>query len=102
MRTENPSLFRKLSEPHESLDAADAEVAAFFQGVKALREKHKLVNVVVIVELNVTVEGDELVSGASAHWGSSMAVLPMLAKEFGAAKAEHEVAIMRLVKDGKR
>ena len=48
----NPELYKKLSEPFESDEAANAALSGFYEDLSALREKHKLRDVIAIVELS--------------------------------------------------
>ena len=58
MKVRNEEKYRKLSEPVPR-DEANANIAAFFEGVNELREKHHIPDVLCIVCVNVDYESGD-------------------------------------------
>ncbi len=52
-QTSDPALYRKMSEPHESQDAGNDAVMAFFKGVAELRKQHRIKDVVMVATVAV-------------------------------------------------
>lgn len=75
---QNPALYRKLSEPFENKEAFDQALSEFTSELRALREKHKLPDVVYIISANVKNDAGEQTLVASGHCGSAAMVLPLL------------------------
>ncbi len=93
MTRNDPATYRRLSEPFPSVEEANEALAAFFRDVQAAREKHRIADVVVLVEISNVLDGEEVRGSASSFYGDSARVLPMLAREFGAAQQRHEEQI---------
>ncbi len=96
----NPKLYRDLSKPFATHDEANASLQAFFADVERARELHKIPDVIVLCE--ITHGDDEDRGSASMRLGSSLNVLPMLAREYGAARQEHEDLLQRVIAEAKR
>lgn len=90
MTRNDPAAYRRLSEPFLTLDAANESLAAFFEAVRLARERHRISDVAVLCEVSHVIEGEEVRGGAQSFMGDSARVLPMLAREFGAAQQRHE------------
>ena len=100
-QTANPELYRKLSEPFQSNQEADVEMQAFMEGVKALREKHLLPDVVILIQANVkTEDGEEAIFQAVAGFGDPMRRVTMLAQALGREQAENDLG--KLLKAARR
>jgi hypothetical protein len=96
-RNANPELFRRMSEPYDTADAANAALEAFYADVKAAREKHRIAQVYVIAETNVKYESFESPAMSTASFGSGEHSLAMVAWAFGREQEQHEelIAAMR-------
>lgn len=88
--TNDPSNYRRCAEPFADAEHANEALAAFFADVKAAREKHRIADIAVLVEVSHMLDGEEVRGSASSFHGDSARVLPMLAREFGAAQQRHE------------
>lgn len=55
----NPKLYREMSQPFESVDAANAALQAFQEDVAALRAKHRIAECYVIFGSSVQQPDDE-------------------------------------------
>jgi len=80
MKKNDPANYRRNSEPFPKVEQANEALAAFFEDVKIAREKHRIS------------DEEELRGSASSFLGDHARVLPMLAREFGAAQLRAEVA----------
>lgn len=95
-RTSDPALYRRLCEPHASIDALNAELEAFYKSVRELREKHKLPEVLVIVAANVMDDGVEYEVQSSAYNGDVRNAAYMIARAYGESIAEARAMIGKL------
>lgn len=95
--TDDPENYRRCSAPFLAAESANEALAAFFADVKAARDKHRISDVTVICEVSHLIDGEEVLGSASSSLGDSARVLPMLAREFGAAQQRHEDQIALIV-----
>jgi hypothetical protein len=102
MKTDNPGLYRRLSEPFADADAANEAIQAFFVEVEALREKHRIPDVLVLVEANMMTDGVETRGGARLFRGDKAHALPMLARSYGEERQQHENDMALLIESGRR
>ena len=91
-----------MSVPFADSNAANDAVQAFFSDIEDARKKHRIADVAVIVEVVIMVDDQETRGGLSMYLGSSANKLPLLAREYGAARQEHEEVIALLVKSGRK
>lgn len=101
----DPEHYRRMSEPFESPAEADAALAAFFDAVKQARDTYRIADVQVIVQVNIAHPGPrgERAGMASAYYGNVAANrLALLARSYGAAKAEHEEMLGDLIELGRQ
>lgn len=90
----NPKLFRELSQPIENADAADAALKAFYEELSALREKHRIRDVYVILAGSYfSSDGEEHEFLTSGCYGDSMKSYGMVAWAFGREQAEYDELI---------
>ena len=76
----DPGLYRRMSEPFDSADAAQSAWDAFRADIEAAREKHKITEVVVLVQFPYRAsEGDEILGGSMLCIGDGMRHEVMLA-----------------------
>ena len=101
-QTANPELYRKLSEPFGSKEEADTEIAAFFEAVSQLRQKHLMPDVIVMAQANVIHEGDETIMQATAGFGDPLRMVTMLAQALGREQAENDAYLGKLLKAARR
>ena len=99
--TTNPDLFRRLSEPHESRETLETDLAEFYEAVSKLRAEHGLLNVYILVETPVMLGDEEQTVCHSIHFGDSTAALPMVARAYGAERERHEQLIASYLKSGR-
>lgn len=88
--TNDPTNYRRCSEPFADVEKANEALVAFFAEVKAACEKHRIADIAVLVEISHMLDGEEVRGSASSFHGDSARTLPMLAREFGAAQQRHE------------
>lgn len=95
--TNDPANYRRCSEPFDDIEQANEAISKFFAEVKVAREKHRISDVVVIVEVGHRLDGDEVRGSASSMLGDFNRVLPMVAREYGAAQQRHEERLALLI-----
>lgn len=98
----NLANYREMSKPHESNDALNDAILAFYKEVYELRNKYKLQDVFVIVMAGSLVDGEEQVGMSRYHAGDVANSLKMAAWAFGAEQELHESLIGRLSSPRKR
>lgn len=82
----DPETYRRMSEPYESVAEAEASLAAFFEDVRAAREKHCVRDVSIVWNFAiVTPEGEQDMAG-HAHLGDTTHQVAMLAWALGRAE----------------
>ena len=90
MTWNDPKLYREMSVPHESMESAMAEATAFIEGVKALREKHRIPDVYIIGELTVIDEKQEEKGVVfNLGMGYSMKHEVLISRALGIVRKEH-------------
>lgn len=95
----NPGLFRRMAEPFPNVEAANVAVEAFWDEFAALREKHKVTNVYVIVESPYLADdGEETGMCLCGMIGDSQKSEAMTAYAFGRESAKRQENISRIVK----
>lgn len=98
----DPLNYRRCSEPFPGAAEANEALAAFFADVKAAREKHRISDVVVLVEVSHMLNGEEVRGSASSMLGDFDKVLPIVAREFGAARQRHEERLQLLIAQARK
>jgi hypothetical protein len=89
MTWNDPKLYREMSVPHETMDAAMAEAAAFTEGLKELRQRHRIPDLYVVAEMNaISDDGSEKGIVFSLGIGNSSRHEVLAARALGIAKAE--------------
>jgi hypothetical protein len=100
--TSNPKLYRQLSEPFAGRDLANAALESFRDDLEVLREKHKIADVVAVIQVNVAdASGEEGLAQAILSFGDPMNRAAMLAYALGTVQNQQQELIGRLLK-GKR
>ena len=84
----DPATYRRMSEPLASQEEANKAVEAFFEDLRALREKHHIRDVVVVAQLAYVDGGAEGLRIVTLTIGSRAEALPMLATAFGHERAQ--------------
>jgi hypothetical protein len=90
----DPATYAEMSKPHDSSDALTTAFRAFFEDLRAIRLKHKIRDIVIVVCDSTAGGGDRLLRG---HIGDATHALPMIATAFGQYRAEHMADIDSLV-----
>ena len=98
----NPKRYRELCTPFVSNDAANEALKAFYADVEIAREKHKIPDVVVLCEVSHMIEEDEVRGSSSFQLGDSAKRVPMLAREYGAARQAYEDGLARLMAQARK
>jgi hypothetical protein len=97
MKINDPKKYREMSVPFATTEEANAALNAFFEDVKAAREKHRISDVVVLCEISHKIDDEEVRGGAFTSLGDRARVIIMLAREFGAEQARHEAAVAGVI-----
>lgn len=101
MTEHNPKLYREMSEPHENMEALNAALGSFFDDVAELRKKHKLRDVVFIVNTSyVAKDGEEIDGGVHGSFGNSLNHESMLAHTLGLVQANRQESIAKMLGKG--
>lgn len=96
----DPALYRRLSEPHESAEAFEHAVKAFGEGLRALREKYRLPDVVYVIAANVIGDdGEERTMITFGNAGDAMRIEPMLSWARGMEKTRRDTLLKALAGD---
>lgn len=94
----DPANYRKLSEPFESPDAADAAIQAFWKEFYELRNKHRIADATVVVRtIYATNDGDEAVGLLAMHAGSWIHQESMSAFAYGQAVSDRQQQIGKML-----
>ncbi len=103
MSVNNPALYRKMSEPHPSPEAANTALNKFLKLVEAAREECQICDVSMVIAMNtlypLSVEDNGVPEGRAQimyHIGASVHQLPMLAYGYGEASAENRELVAKL------
>lgn len=89
----NPSLYRDLDKPFESPASANVAVQAFWDDVYALREKHRIPDILMVMRVPLD-EGDSFVMMTA---GNQLYAESMAAFGFGQATADRQQMISRVL-----
>ncbi len=102
--TNDPNHYRMMSDPFADATQANDALAAFFDDVKAARDKHLIADVAVVVQVTVRApDGAPRNACASAYYGDPLAnKLALLAREYGAAREQHEQVMAETIEAGRR
>lgn len=98
-QTLNPKLYRELSAPFESTEAANKSLEAFAKDLEEIRAKHKVCDVVAVLQVNaLNKDGEEGLMVATIAFGDPMNKPVMLAQALGKEQAVFENTIARYLK----
>lgn len=101
--TNDPSNYRMMSEPFDDATQANQSLEAFFADVKAARDRHLITDVSVVVQVAIRAPDGERKACASAYFGDPLAnKLVLLAREYGAAREQHEQILGDVIEAGRR
>jgi len=96
---DDPKLYRELSEPKASADELNNEVQLFFDGVKALREKHKIRDAYLCIRSPyLTPNGEEVDGFCRLGMGDEFQGEALLAFALGQVQGERQEYIGSLMK----
>ncbi len=93
----DPATYRRMSEPLASQEEANKAVEAFFEDLRALREKHHIRDVVCTVQFAYVHEGVETVGGCPLIVGSTTEALHMAAVTYGTLRADLQAGLDKVV-----
>lgn len=102
MRTPNAALYREMSAPFETRDAGNDAVSAFFTDVEEARKKHRISDVIVVVEVGMMSDGEETRGAAALYLGDPTKAIPMIAAEYGKQRGIYEEQLAQLIARSRR
>lgn len=83
----DPANYRRVSEPFASQEEAQKAIDTFLDDeVAELRNKHRIKDVHICIEVHAITESGEVGMGMAAHLGDPSKALQMVASEFGLQK----------------
>lgn len=95
----NPKLYRELSEPFASPEAANDAINAFLEDLGAIREKHRILNVLCVVSGTMIERGEETEYMTSLSYGDSLRRPLMAAWAYGSEKSDADTIMRRIIAD---
>lgn len=99
MTEPNPSLYRELSQPFPTIEAAQAALDAFRLELAELRKKHKIPDIAIVTQFDYFTAGQEWASGVlSFSYGNQMGTEAMYAYAYGQAVRDRQARIGELLK----
>lgn len=94
----NPSNYRRLCEPFESMEVANNAAQAFWEEFYELRNKHHIADCLVICRFAVATDKGEGIVHMRMHAGDEMHAENMAAFALGAAQVERQEATARFIR----
>lgn len=98
----DPSLYRRMSEPHESIETANAAWLAFYDDVRAVREKHRIPDVLIVAELAFINNGEEAHAPVCSTIGNARIAVELAAFAYGQEVKAKDRRIASAVLDGEK
>lgn len=99
---QNPSLYREMSKPFPTADAADDAIRDFIRDVRIAREKNKIQDVYIVLSVIVATEDGEQNAILSSHHGDANKAESMAAWAAGYESAKRSSTINSLRARGER
>lgn len=90
----NPDLFHRMTEPFPDKEAVTAAVDGFVDQVRAARERHRIMNVLMVIE----VAGPEGPLVTQFSFGDTLQAEVLAAYALGSARQDREALIARAMK----
>ena len=94
----NHKLYRELSEPFESTEAANAAVKGFSDAVEEARSKFRMRDLYCVMQFDYVTESGEVTGGYTVAFGDEMRHEQMLAYSLGRVQAQRQEAIGKLLR----
>ena len=95
----DPSLYRKMCEPHESRDALNERFDAFYADLRRIREIHRMRDVLVVISGSaLTDSGEEGEFITQANCGDPMKMEQLAAYALGSARRDREAMTAEILK----
>jgi hypothetical protein len=95
--TKDLSLYRRMSEPFESRALAEKALDSFYEDIKAVREKHKIREVVIVAQTSYAGDDGESDILVNSSLGNHVNAEAMLAYALGVTQTERRKHIDRLL-----
>lgn len=98
MKDHDPELYREISKPFPSAEAASEAIDAFYDELYELRRKHKIPDVLVVMQVNgMTRDGQEGTMILSGMIGGAMYEESLAAYALGEASARRQEKIAAII-----
>lgn len=94
----DPKLYRELSVPFPDMEAADKALDAFADDLSAIRKKHKISDIMCVIQVNASQGDDDGVLTFTVSFGDPLRKAAMLAQALGKEQAEFANRIAKLLK----
>lgn len=98
--TPNPARYREMCVPHDSQEAGNAALSAFYAEVEAARVRHRIADVEVLALIRYVSGKSEAEGMGRVHFGDELRSLPMLAEAYGRERRAHEELLARMLAKG--
>ncbi len=94
----NHKLYRELNKPFSSPEELDAAIKAFQRDVEDARKRHRILNIVMMVQCPVMTDADtETMMGTDACYGDAGQWESMAARMLGAIQADRQRNIAEII-----
>jgi hypothetical protein len=94
------NLYREMSQPFMTAEAATDALQAFFEDLGELRKKHEIPDLVCAVKMGyLTSDGVEVDGMSYVSYGDQMNVEPMAAYLYGQAAKDRQEFLAKIVRD---
>ena len=97
MNINDPANYRELSAPFTSIGVANAALKAFFDDVRAARQKHRIADVLTVVSVNVAYDSGEGTAMSHSTNGDVLKAQALAAYAYGVEQSESRERMARLV-----
>lgn len=98
----DPALFREMSEPHESPEKAGEALEAFYDDVRAARQKYRIRNVMIVGEVTMIIDGEHSQAMSYQTCGEITAAEMLAAYAMGYARKERQVLVAKAQAHGEK
>jgi len=99
MKRQNAKLYRELSQPFATVEEAEAAVQAFADDLHELRRKHRIPDVLTVIEFVVIDGEDEGPRIASFAFGDQLKTPTLAAYAFGMFAHDTERLVTKIIAD---
>jgi hypothetical protein len=95
----DPKLYRKMSEPFESDEEANAAAKGFFEELRSIREKYGIPDVLAVIKISIEQGESESIAFSIQQIGDIREGEGMAAYAYGCLRSDNRKLIERLLGD---